>query len=396
VTRPAAWLATIALACVGPAVRAAPSDAAWEVTPESERALADGLAYLARTQGDAGNWGSEDLGLVALGVLAFLADGHMPGRGPYGEHVQRGLDYLIAKARPNGLLNTADPRRAMYNHGLATFVLTQAYGMSDDPRIGPTLDAALRLILDVQCGDGGWDYYAQRKERGHDLSLAVMQAKALRAAGDCGLEVPEQNVELAIRYVRSVYRPTGEPDGRGEQYSSDDPLADRPGQFTYDGSRPTVAMAAAGAVCLQEFGRYEDFRIGRSLDAVAEAIRAERAAWVRPGDSSAVPFDAYTLYYASQALYQAGGPRWRDAYPALRDGLVRRQVKTGREAGSWAAGRWGDGRDGRLFGTAAAVFTLAIPNRYLPILQRAKATADAAGVADGRPRSGLGGGRAER
>lgn len=363
---------TAAALAFSPTARAADVDTAWEVTPESEQALADGLAYLARTQGEAGNWGSNDLGLVALGVLAFMADGHMPGRGPYGDNVQRGLDYLIAKAKPSGLLNTAAAQRDMYNHGLATFVLTQAYGMSDDPRLGQTLDAALRLILDVQCGDGGWDYVAQRKATGHDLSLAVAQAKALRAADNCGLEVPPQNVELAIRYVRSVYKPTGEPDGRGEQYGSTDPLADRPGQFTYDGTKTTVAMAAAGAVCLQEFGRYDDFRIYRSLDAVTAAVRAERPQWAKPSESDAVPFDAYTLYYASQALYQAGGPRWRDAYPTLRDAVVRRQAKSGRNAGSWSAGRWVDGDDGRLFGTAAAVFTLAIPNRYLPILQRAR------------------------
>ena len=59
-----------------------------EVTRESDETLARGLAWLARTQGPEGNWTSNDLGLVSTAMLAFLADGHLPGRGRYGENVQ--------------------------------------------------------------------------------------------------------------------------------------------------------------------------------------------------------------------------------------------------------------------------------------------------------------------
>ena len=43
------------------------------------------------------------------------------------------------------------------------------------------LDRALKLIANTQCNDGGWDYRAKPQANGHDLSLVVMQAKALRA-----------------------------------------------------------------------------------------------------------------------------------------------------------------------------------------------------------------------
>ena len=49
----------------------------------------------------------------------------------------------------------------MYNHGLSTFVLGQAYGMTSDPRVGPVLDRALKVIDQCQCQDGGWQYEAQ-------------------------------------------------------------------------------------------------------------------------------------------------------------------------------------------------------------------------------------------
>ena len=100
----------------------------WETNPESELALERGLAWLARTQGTQGNWESNDWGLVSLGVLAFLSAGHMPGRGKYGDNVDRALQYIVKNAKPSGLLNIADAQRDLYNHGLTAFVLGKLTG----------------------------------------------------------------------------------------------------------------------------------------------------------------------------------------------------------------------------------------------------------------------------
>jgi len=338
----------------------------WEVTPAAEDASDRGLRWLAENQGEAGNWESDDLGLVALGALAFLSAGHAPDRGKYGDNVRRALDYIIANAKPSGLLNIASEGRDMYNHGLTVFVLTQAYGITNDRRLGEVLDRGLKLITDVQCEDGGWDYKARRQSRGHDLSLAVMQAKALRGATDIGLEIPPGTIEMAIRYVRSRYKPSGAPDGKNY---GDHPLANRPGSFTYNGNKATTAMAACGAVCLQEFGLYSDFRIHRSMDKVLDDIENDMP--IRKGN---VPFDGYTMYYVGQGLYQVGGDRWRSAYPKIRDAIVESQRKSDNRSddGSWDGGRVG-GTPGKLFGTSVAVFVLNIPNRYLPILQKGEA-----------------------
>ena len=101
-----------------------------EITRESEQALERGLEWLAKNQGPNGNWSSNDLGLVSIGVLAFLAAGHSPGRGRYGAVVQKALDHVVDNAKPSGLLNISNSQRDMYNHGLSTFVLGQAYGMT--------------------------------------------------------------------------------------------------------------------------------------------------------------------------------------------------------------------------------------------------------------------------
>jgi hypothetical protein len=333
----------------------------WEITPASEKALQRGLNWLNQNQGEAGNWGSNDLGLVSLGALAFLAAGHHNGIGPHGKAADRALQYVIGNARPSGLLNIASPQFDMYNHGLSTFVLGQAHGMMNDRKLSPVLDRALKMIVATQCRDGGWTYQARTEIVGHDLSLAVMQAKALRSAVDSGLEVPSEVINLAIRGVRGNYWPKG--------VAATAPEAEQKrvgGQFTYNhGQNPTIAMAAAGVVCLQEFGQYDDWRIPKSMDVVTAAIAKLPNA---VNQSGRLPFDPYTLYYVGQALYQVGGQRWVDNYPPLRDRLVASQ----RADGSWVDDQYKRGKVGQLFATSVACFILAMPNRYLPILQEGK------------------------
>jgi len=56
---------------------------------------------------------------------------------------------------------------------------------------------------------------ARRQSRGHDLSLAVMQALALRSAVDSGLEVPPEAVGLAPESAKSPSFPR-KPSSAGE------------------------------------------------------------------------------------------------------------------------------------------------------------------------------------
>ena len=341
----------------------------WEVTPASERALQKGLEWLARNQGPEGNWNSNDLGLVGMGALAFLSAGYLPGRGRYGNTVQRALNFVTRNAKPSGLLNISNAQRDMYNHGLAAFALGQAYGMTNDKALSNVLDKSLKLISNTQAEDGGWDYRARRQGRGHDLSLVVMQAKALRGAMDSGLEVSPEVVGSAIQSVRMYYK------SRSGKNGLSNPKAAmlEAGQFTYSGGHGTLAMAACGVVCLQEFGQYADWRIGKNLDVIQAAIGRDSAPGSRNGKLPCE--DAYTLYYVGQALYQVGGKRWRESYPRLRDYLVASQMLNAGESaqdGLWRDHKRVGGQPGDLYGTAVACFVLAMPNRYLPILQEGK------------------------
>lgn len=357
-------------------VRGEEPDRSREITPASEQALERGLQWLARNQGPQGNWESRDLGLVSMGALAFMAAGHSPGRGRYGAVVQKALDYVVNQAKPSGLLNISHTQRDMYNHGLATFVLGQAHGMTiaPDRRLNRVLDRALKLIANTQAEDGGWDYRAVRMSRGHDLSLVVMQAKALRSAMDTGLEVPPEVVGLAIKSVREHYSPQD-----GNRLAPESEQRRLPGQFTYGkgGGAGTIAMAAAGVVCLQEFGQYEDWRIAKNMRVIGSAIQQLPAKPTSRRRDGTLPFDAYTLYYVGQAVYQVGGKDWSANFPKMRDYLIAsQQLSPGVVSahGAWhdrGARRGGrvSGKAGDLYATSVGCFILAIPNRYLPILQ---------------------------
>jgi hypothetical protein len=345
-------------------------DSSWEITPQSRQALNRGLQWLQRNQGPEGNWTSKNLGLVSMGLLAFLADGHAPGRGRYGLTGKKALDYVLRKAKPSGLLNIAGDHNDMYNHGLSTFVLGQAYGMTNDPRVGPVLDRALKVIDQCQCQDGGWQYEARAREAGNDLSLAVMQAKALRSAVDSGFEVRPYVMERAIRDVREHYQPR---DCRRD--APEEEQQKHPGRFTYSkgGGQESLAMAAAGVVCLQEFAQYDDWRIPKNIEIIEQDVRE-----MFKGNANDPPFvnarPAYTTYYVAQALYQVGGEPWKRSYPLLRDRLISSQIHESNPEndGGWRASGDLGGKEGMLYQTAVACFVLAIPNRYLPILQEGK------------------------
>ncbi len=68
----------------------------------------------------------------------------------------------------------------------------------------------------------------------------------------------------------------------------------------------TTAMASAGVSrpACRSSGQYDDWRIPKNMDVISQAVKELKPP--RAGDGR-VAFDAYTLYYVAQALYQVGG-----------------------------------------------------------------------------------------
>jgi len=187
------------------------------------RAVDRGLEYLRRRQEPDGSWISpryeKNTAIVSLALLSFLARGHLPGRGPYGDVLERGIAWILASEK-NGLLHRGSPldTESMYSHGIATLLLGQVLGIVDetDPRFREVVRVhrrAVGIILRAQSvpkdryAIGGWRY--QPGSTDSDISVTGWQILALRAAEECGVEIPAENIALAVGYIRRSALPNG-------------------------------------------------------------------------------------------------------------------------------------------------------------------------------------------
>lgn len=314
----------------------APTPVAAEITVEVQRAVGAGLGWLAQTQDADGSFGSlshygPHVGITGLAGLAFMADGNMPGRGRYGETVDRALSFVLAHSSESGLLAAETSHGPMYGHGFATLFLAEVYGMSHRPEVRETLRKAVRLILNTQNHEGGWRYQPVRDDA--DLSVTVCQIMALRAARNAGLYVDRRIIDSAVEYVKASQNPDG-----GFRY-----------MLNSGGS--AFARSAAGVATLQYAGIYGGDEVGRGLDYLKRFM---------PPKEQTVGHYFYGHYYAAQAMFLSGNEQWDQWWPAVRDELLTKQSPDG----FWR------GQAGQEYGTAMALIVLQMPNRLLPIFQK--------------------------
>ncbi|MCK6491394.1 MAG: prenyltransferase [Planctomycetes bacterium] len=333
IPRRLAILLLAAAACALPA--AEPAD---ELSAPAKTAVARGLTWLVKAQKADGSFGGT--GLTGAALLAVLATGSVPGRGPRGEAAARAVQSLLRQARPDGLIHQqGDGSAPMYNHGLATLALAEVWGESAEPKVRETLRRAVDLIVSTQNQRGGWRY--QPRADDDDLSVTVMQLMALRAAKDAGLLVPKDCIDLGIAYVKSCHNPRAQGKDGGFAYT--------PG----GGSGP--GRTGAGVTSLQVAGNY---RAGEVQEGVAYLLGFQPL-----GSEEVKEHSWYAWYYATMGIYQAqsagpwGREAWRRWYPAMVGHLCRTQHDTG---------RWGDG----VYPTSMALLMLAVPYRCLPVYQR--------------------------
>jgi hypothetical protein len=322
------------------------------ITPEAQRAIDRGLEYLARSQGEDGSWGDRpmyagNVAVVGLGGLAFLAGGHQPGRGRYGKHVARALQYVLSKEQssPHGFLHHAFGQQhgPMYGHGFATMFLAESHGTVTDRdlrrRVRDTLGRAVKVIIDSQNKEGGWRYQPVPDQA--DMSVTVCQIMALRSARNAGVEVPKSTVDKCVDYVRACQNTDG-----GFRY------------FKQAG-KSEFARSAAAVAALYSAGVYQDRAVERGLKYLAPFKPAGQVYGRRDGEI----YYYYGHYYAAQVMWTAGGHWWADWFPAIRDELISRSRYRG-------DGSWLDPMIGSDYATAMASIILQIPNNYLPIMQK--------------------------
>ncbi len=322
--------------------RAADSDpelsGADMITPNAQRAIDRGLAFLVSQQHDDGSFGSggysRNVAVCGLAGMALMAGGSTPGRGPYGRQVEHCVCFVLENAQDDCFINAplSSSYGPMYGHGFATLFLAEAYGMTMRADVREKLAKAVELIVNTQNDDGGWRYQPVRREA--DLSVTICQVMALRAARNAGLFVPHETIERCVEYVKRSQNPDG-----GFMYM-------------VQGGPSAFARSAAGIVAIYSAGIYE----GPELEAGLAYLRTN----LPRGGFNRDNHYFYGHYYAVQAMWHAGGDDWRNWYQAIRDELLARQ----RDDGAWMDSICQE------YGTAMASIILQMPNNYLPIFQR--------------------------
>ena len=316
-----------------------PLGAAEQITPETQRAIDEGLAYLAGHQNADGSYGTGayrgNVAVTSLAALAMMASGSSPGRGPYGAQIDRALLYVMDNTSPSGFISLPNSAThgPMYGHGFGALFLAEAYGMTRRAEIREKLEKAVRLIVDSQNGEGGWRYQPIRADA--DLSVTICQINALRAARNAGIFVPKETVEACIRYVKQAQNPDG-----GFRYM-------------LSGGASAFPRSAAGVVALYSASVYDSKEVDAGIRYLKQYMPE-----IKFGQRYSHYF--YGHYYAAQAMWIRGGDDWNQWYPAIRDELVSKHT---------AQGSWSDSI-GSEYGTAMALIILQMPNNYLPIFQR--------------------------
>ena len=321
-------------------------------TSKEDLAVRRALEYLKESQKADGSWESGSFGratsVTSLGVLAYLAAGHVPGDpGPYRATVEKGIRYVLAHQRSNGMLISNTSHGPMYCHGISTLMLSEVVGMTSDPELSRQCENALAkavaLILQAQEVPkspehaGGWRY--QPTSRDSDLSVSGWQVIALRAARSAGCDVPSKAIDRAADYVARCAMATG--DGGGFAY--------QPGQSANN------PRTGTGILALILCGAHQRPEVRAGADYLAQ----------HPPRWSNESF-FYEAYYCAQASFQVGGTTYASYYPRLTAILLEHQEPDG----SWLSGDSNDRSGGRNYCTAMAVLALAVEYRYLPIYQR--------------------------
>ncbi|MBI1367715.1 MAG: prenyltransferase [Planctomycetes bacterium] len=302
------------------------------------------IAYLAQQQREDGTWpqgingrGGNN-GINAMCLLAMLGRGHAPNRGPYKMVVDRGVRFILSTQDTKGLYASPAPSHGpMYEHALATLAMIEAYGFIPRMEMRRSVQRAVDLIVRSQNGEGGWRY--QPNSTDADLSVTVMQVVALHAAMNARLNVPQETIDKALAYVKRCAMPEG-----GFAY--------QPGQ----GAKP--AQTAAGALCMQLLGAYDDPAVAKALKYLQD----------RDYNSNIDPYFYYMSYYAMQAHFQAGGQQWAIWHPRVSKFLLATQ----NENGSWPG--YGEqnlnGQEASCYSTAMGAMCMEVYMHYLPAYQR--------------------------
>lgn len=314
----------------------------------TEPAVIKALEWLRKHQGPDGSWGPNKPAMTGLALLTFLAHGETTASERYGQTVELAIRFLVSQQSPDGRFCVIN-QPGSYTHAIATYAISEAYGMTRIPTLKGVMEKAVQVILDGQQPGGGWDYDYKKGGR-RDTSVAGWQVQALKAAFIAGAE--NKGLREALDKAAADLKSAHEAES---------------GRFRYtDGnSHNTDSITGIAVLCLQLTG-YADARETRGG---LQAIAGADCNWDKPP-----AWPMYAWYYITQARFHQGGSAWSRWNTRFARSYVRNQNADG----SWTSPGPRTGSEngaetnlGPVYSTTLAALTLQVYYRVLPTYQAA-------------------------
>lgn len=263
----------------------------------------DAAAWLARSQRDDGSWDIEHYGgrrHLAAGVQGLALMALLQNAEEYPLQVVRAVHHLQSLQNEDGSFGGGGAR--MYNHGIATLALLQAYpqyALPGSDALDHSVARALAFTTRSQGADGGWGYFGHESEVAN-TAVSAWQILALQEARRLGLLPDDAPVlDTALAFLR--------------RQAGDD------GRVRYGAAlvaQATDAIPAMTALCLMQSHDPDAQRLAR-------AILQSHA---HPARTEAGRLDPYRAWFDHQA-------RPDSAYP-FRTAVAQTQIDHGSDAGS--------------------------------------------------------------
>ena len=315
--------------------------------PRWEKAVSQGLQWVARNQSSSGSWGGNTYptAMAALAGVALTCAGSTTMQGPYMQNVRRAVDFLSTMSRANGLIgDPTQDNRYTYGHGFSMLFLSQVLGEEEDAERREELTRLLTKAVEfsglAQTRSGGWGYVSAKDGNNFDEgSTTITQVQGLRGCRNAGIPVPAVVIERAKKYIYSCKNADG-----GISYSSTNRGSSRP------------AITAAALAALYNAGDYDSEHVPAMLEYCKKNL-------YRLGDSvRSFGHWHYTYLYYSQVVYRQGPAEW----DPFRDRLYDRIASEQKSDGSWES----SGGMEPIYETTCNLIILQLDRAYLPIYQR--------------------------
>ncbi|HEX5053059.1 MAG TPA: hypothetical protein VFZ65_14895 [Planctomycetota bacterium] len=294
-----------------------------------------------------------DVGVTGLALLAMLGDGNSLRQGRYRDQVRRATLWLRDQQQENGRIGGAAASDFVYDHAIATYALCEAFGLSAYETLRPTAQGAIDYLQAHRNPYGAWRY--QPRDGDSDTSVTGWCVLAMCSGKHFGLQIDDNALRLADTFLESCTSPDGQVGYRRAGELS----ARRPGKHgvLFPPER-TDALTAVGLFCRFFLG--QDPAERPVMRGAAGRLQARVPSW----DSKAGVIDFYYWYYGSYAMFQVGGPAWREWAKALGRAILPTQLTAGNAKGSWdPIDAWGED-GGRVYSTAILALTLQVYYRY--------------------------------